>query len=72
VDHSWPGHDCAALNWPATEELLFKIDQVIEGTHFRLVGERACTPHQVGRKAMAKACSDIAAAGGWPVAAMLR
>ncbi len=66
-----PGHDCAALRWPATEELLFKIDQVVEGTHFLLDGPNAISPEQVGWKAMAKTCSDIAAAGGWPVAAMV-
>ncbi|HLX63089.1 MAG TPA: thiamine-phosphate kinase [Planctomycetota bacterium] len=71
--HPWitigPGHDCAALKWPASQELLFKIDQVIEGTHFVFDGFCKSTPYQAGWKAMAKACSDIAAAGGWPVAA---
>jgi thiamine-monophosphate kinase len=74
-EHPWitvgPGSDCAALNWPATDEILFKIDQVVEGTHFTFAGKHACTPYGVGWKAMAKACSDIAAAGGWPVAAMV-
>ena len=73
--HPWitvgPGSDCAALSWPADEELLFKIDQVVEGTHFLLSGPGVATPYQVGWKAMAKTCSDIAAAGGWPVAAMV-
>ncbi len=73
--HPWitvgPGSDCAALSWPASDELLFKIDQVIEGTHFVLDGPGSIALFCVGWKAMAKTCSDIAAAGGWPVAAMV-
>ena len=73
--HPWitvgPGQDCAVLNWPADRDQAFKIDQVSEGTHFVLKGEGAATPYQVGWKAVAKACSDIAAAGCWPVAAMV-
>ncbi|MGD0090374.1 MAG: thiamine-phosphate kinase [Planctomycetota bacterium] len=71
--HPWlkvgPGHDCAVLDWPGRRGLAFKIDQVVEGTHFVLRGREAATPFQVGWKAMAKACSDVAAAGYWPVAA---
>jgi thiamine-monophosphate kinase len=73
--HPWitvgPGQDCAVLNWPVDRDQAFKIDQVSEGTHFVLSGAGAATPYQVGWKAVAKACSDIAAAGGWPVAAMV-
>ena len=73
--HPWitvgPGSDCAVLNWPGGVDQLFKIDQVVEGTHFVLEGAGSATPFQVGWKAMAKTCSDIAAAGGWPVAAMV-
>lgn len=71
--HPWivvgPGQDCAIVRWPADRDQAFKIDQVVEGTHFVLSGPGAATPWQVGWKAMAKACSDIAAAGFWPVAA---
>lgn len=71
--HPWivvgPGHDCAVVRWPADRDQAFKIDQVVEGTHFVLSGPGAATPEQVGWKAMAKACSDIAATGFWPVAA---
>src|SRR5258708_33504284 len=70
--HPWlrvgPGQDCAVLSWPAEREIAFKIDQVVEGTHFVFSGAGAITPRQAGWKAMAKACSDIAAAGVWPVA----
>jgi thiamine-monophosphate kinase len=71
--HPWlvagPGHDCAILNWAAERDLAFKIDQVQEGTHFVLQGAEAASGYQVGWKAMAKTCSDVAAAGFWPVAA---
>lgn len=71
--HPWivvgPGQDCAVLRWPADRDQAFKIDQVCEGTHFLLQGSGAATPYQIGWKAVAKACSDIAATGFWPVAA---
>jgi thiamine-monophosphate kinase len=71
--HPWllagPGHDCAVLRWNARRDLAYKIDQVVEGTHFVLSGSGAASPRQVGWKALAKACSDIAAAGCWHVAA---
>jgi len=71
--HPWivvgPGHDCAVVRWPTDRDQAFKIDQVVEGTHFVLSGPGAATPWQVGWKAMAKTCSDIAACGFWPVAA---
>ncbi|MCZ7648701.1 MAG: thiamine-phosphate kinase [Planctomycetota bacterium] len=73
-DHPWlkvgPGHDCAILAWPPGRELAYKIDQVVEGTHFLLSGPEAATPRRIGWKAMAKACSDMAAAGCEPVAAL--
>jgi thiamine-monophosphate kinase len=73
--HPWlrvgSGQDCAALRWSANSEVIYKIDQVQEGTHFLLKGRETATPYEVGWKAMAKMCSDIAAAGCWPVAAMV-
>lgn len=73
--HPWivvgPGHDCAVVRWPADRDQAFKIDQVVEGTHFVLSGSGSATPRQVGWKAMAKTCSDIAATGFWPVAAIV-
>lgn len=72
-NHPWmlvgPGQDCAVLRWPGDRDVAYKIDQVIEGTHFVLDGAEAATPREVGWKAMAKACSDVAATGFWPVAA---
>ncbi len=73
--HPWlrvgPGDDCAILDWNPGRGLAFKIDQVVEGTHFLLKGEKAATAREVGWKAMAKTCSDLAATGYWPVAAMV-
>ena len=57
------------LHWDASRALAYKTDQVVENVHFVLNGAEAATPRQVGWKAMAKTCSDIAAAGCWPVAA---
>ena len=71
--HPWmivgSGQDCAVLRWKADRDLAYKIDQIVEGTHFVFTGDDAATARQVGWKAMAKACSDIAATGFWPVAA---
>lgn len=70
--HPWlkvgPGHDCAILKWDAARDLAFKIDQIVEDTHFVLDGPEAAKPQEVGWKAVAKALSDIAAAGAEPVA----
>ncbi len=57
-----PGDDCAAVRTSGGEELLLKVDQVVEGRHF--------TPQTpvdlIARKAIARAVSDIAAMGGSP------
>ncbi len=60
-----PGDDCAVLGArPADEQLLLKVDQLIEGKHV-LAG----TPlHLVARKAVARVVSDCAAMGGEPTA----
>jgi thiamine-monophosphate kinase len=60
-----PGDDCAVVTVGGTS-LLLKTDQLIEGRHFV-----SGTPLElVGRKAVARAVSDIAAMGGRPVAAL--
>lgn len=56
------GHDCAAFRPRAGEDLLLKSDQLIEGVHFR----PELAPPAVGERALARALSDIAAAGGEP------
>jgi thiamine-monophosphate kinase len=62
------GDDCAVLDLGIPDELvLFKTDAVVEGVHF--TSETA--PQLIGRKAIARALSDIAAMAGKPVAALV-
>lgn len=62
------GDDCAVLDVGiAGKYLLFKADAVVEGVHFN-----AETPgEKVGRKALGRCLSDIAAMGGEPVSALI-
>lgn len=63
-----PGDDCAVLRVPGRRERqLLKTDCLVEGVHFR----RDHAPELVGRKALARAISDIAACGGKPDAALV-
>lgn len=59
-----PGDDCAVVRIPgSSDDWLFTTDPVIERRHFL-----AATPARlVGRKAIARAVSDIAAMGGTPL-----
>ena len=62
------GDDCAVLDLGnPTELVLFKTDAVVEGVHF--TGE--AKPELIGRKALARCLSDIAAMAGKPVAALV-
>lgn len=61
-----PGDDCAVLDWSGSE-LLFKTDAIVEGIHF----ERDTPPEAIGRKALARALSDIAAMAGTPTHALI-
>ena len=62
------GDDCAVLECGAPDrQLLFKTDAVVEGIHFT----RETPPEKVGRKALARCLSDIAAMGGKPDAAVV-
>ena len=64
-----PGDDCAVVRIPgAKEDALFTTDPVIEGRHFTA----DTPPRLVGRKAIARAISDIAAMGGEPIGQPLR
>lgn len=57
------GDDCAVVSGPGRGKLLLlKTDAVVEGVHFL----PAAPPERVGRKAIARAASDIAAMGGTP------
>jgi thiamine-monophosphate kinase len=62
------GDDCAVLdlNIPG-KFLLFKTDAVVQGVHFEL----DTPPEKVGRKALARCLSDIAAMAGTPTHALV-
>src|SRR5213592_1733499 len=62
------GDDCAVLDLGLPDRfLLFKTDAVVEGIHFT----RATPPEKVGRKALGRCLSDIAAMAGTPLAALV-
>jgi thiamine-monophosphate kinase len=62
------GDDCAVLDLNSPEKLiLFKTDAVVEGIHFT----KDTPPEKIGRKALARCLSDIAAMAGTPVAALV-
>lgn len=62
------GDDCAVLDVGANDRLLlFKTDAVIEGVHFT----RETAAEKIGRKALARCLSDIAAMAGTPTAALV-
>src|SRR5262249_9218982 len=59
---SWPliGDDCAVIRPPAGQELLFSTDFSIENVHFK----REMSAKDIGKRAIARGLSDIAAMGG--------
>jgi len=62
------GDDCAVLDFGLKDQLiLFKTDAVVENVHFTAKTAAAL----VGRKALARALSDIAAAAGTPKACLV-
>jgi thiamine-monophosphate kinase len=62
------GDDCAVLDLGVADKLiLFKTDAVVEGIHFT----RDMPPEKIGRKALARCLSDIAAMAGTPTAALV-
>jgi thiamine-monophosphate kinase len=62
------GDDCAVLDSGVPDKLfLFKTDAVVEGIHFK----KNSPPEKIGRKALARCLSDIAAMAGTPVAALV-
>jgi len=63
-----PGDDCAVLDLGVPDrEFLFKTDAVVEGVHFTT----GTPPEKIGRKALARCLSDIAAMAGTPIAALV-
>ena len=62
------GDDCAVVDLGAGDRwVLFKTDAVVEGIHFT----KQTPPELVGRKALARCLSDIAAMAGTPTAALV-
>jgi thiamine-monophosphate kinase len=62
------GDDCAVLDFGLAEKLfLFKTDAIVEGVHFT----KQIAPEKIGRKALARCLSDIAAMAGTPTAALV-
>lgn len=61
------GDDCAVCQGDPEWDLLLKTDVVVEGVHF--LADTA--PALIGRKALARAISDIAAMGGIPQHALI-
>ena len=62
------GDDCAVLDLGIPERfLLFKTDAIVEGIHFT----RETPPEKIGRKALARCLSDIAAMAGSASAALV-
>lgn len=62
-----PGDDCAVVQRDAQWDSLLKTDVVVENMHFTPDTE----PERIGRKALARAVSDIAAMGGIPEHALI-
>ena len=62
------GDDCAVLRGKGKNHfLVFKTDAVVEGVHFTPREK----PDLIGRKALARALSDLAAMGAVPIAAVI-
>jgi thiamine-monophosphate kinase len=62
------GDDCAVLDFGLPGKLfLFKTDAIVEGIHFT----KKTPPEKIGRKALARCLSDIAAMAGTPTAALV-
>jgi len=62
------GDDCAVLLGAGKNHfLLFKTDIVVEGVHFTAQAK----PAEIGRKAISRALSDLAAMGATPLAAVI-
>jgi len=62
------GDDCAVMDLGVPEKLiLFKTDAIVEGVHFT----HETPPEKIGRKALARCLSDVAAMAGTPTAALV-
>jgi thiamine-monophosphate kinase len=62
------GDDCAVLDFGLPDKLfLFKTDAAVEGIHFT----KETPPEKIGRKALGRCLSDVAAMAGTPAAALV-
>lgn len=61
------GDDTAVLPFSSKEDMLSTTDMSVEGTHFT----KGTPPELIGRKALARNLSDIAAMGGTPTYAVI-
>jgi thiamine-monophosphate kinase len=62
------GDDCAVLRGKGSNHfLLFKTDAIVEGVHFTAKAK----PAEIGRKALTRNLSDLAAMGATPLAAVI-
>lgn len=62
-----PGDDCAVVACNEQYDMLLKTDVVVEAVHF----DRDTPPDLIGRKALARCISDVAAMGGLPKHALV-
>jgi len=62
------GDDCAALSLPEGQVALVTTDMLVEGVHY---SPDQAAPSQVGRKALARGLSDIAAMAGEAIAVLV-
>lgn len=62
-----PGDDCAVVRRDDAWDTLLKTDALVEGVHFT----PDTPPHLIGRKALARTVSDVAAMGGLPEHALV-
>lgn len=62
-----PGDDCAVVQRCQEWDTLLKTDALVEGVHFTPDTD----PRLIGRKALARAVSDVAAMGGLPEHALI-
>ena len=62
------GDDCALIDLGLADRLvLFKTDAITEGVHFT----KTAPPEKIGRKALARSLSDVAAMAGTPTHALV-
>ncbi len=62
-----PGDDMGMLRLPSGQEILAGVDQVVDGQHFNSSTDDWA---KVGRKAVARSLSDVAAMAAQPIAAL--